>query len=84
MNKSVINDQNKKVIGWQSEESFSNSLIHDYPFEVILHINSIKGRIIVLSLWRDLVSHSNFVYQTNYKNVFGFIIDSKETETSKL
>ena len=58
--KPVINSKNQKVIGWQSNQSYTNDLVFRRPFEAVISINWSKGKLIVLENWKRLVTYFNF------------------------
>ena len=83
ISKTVINNDHQKVVGWQANQSFAKDIIYKTPFEAILSINWIKGRLFVLKNLRKITTHSNFLLQTSYENVFGFKIENRENISSK-
>ena len=83
MNKPVINLNGQNVVGWQRDVRYSKDQIEEYPFEALLNLNSSLGRMVTLENWESLISHPNFVKQSSYENVFGFIIDNHSKQTSK-
>ena len=83
MNKPVINLNGQNVVGWQRDVRYSKDQIEEYLFEALLNLNSSLGRMVTLENWESLISHPNFVKQSSYENVFGFIIDNHSKQTSK-
>ena len=83
LSKPVINNDNQKVIGWQANQSYPTDIINDTPFEAILSINWTQGRLFVLENWKRIITHSNFLLQSSYENVFGFKIENRENILSK-
>ena len=83
MAKPALNLKNKSIIGWQQKEFLSNKLIFEFPFEVLMRLNSTRGRLLACKNYEELTSISSFVYQKSFESLFRFKLDCKSKYKSK-
>ena len=67
------------LVGWYNGSKVDQKLIKQFPFEILISINSTIARVQAISKWNEITCSTQLLCQTSFKYMFGFSVKDLKT-----